>query len=253
MLQNFYCGLSGLQLPIPKYKFPEPFQSASRLSYYSSFFNSIEVNSTFYALPQGKTLIKWSHEVSDNFKFTFKLWKQITHTKSLEFQESDVQRFFKVIEHVGDKKGSVLIQFPASVKSNCMPQLDRLLYAVSQNNIDKNWNVAVEFRDRSWYGDETYDLLGNFGCTMALHDKSGAGSPHLTSRFDTLYVRFHGPQGNYRGTYSEAFLYEYANYVCEWIADGKLVYVYFNNTAGTAFHDSRKFSEYVKEMEHANR
>src|SRR6478735_6068117 len=97
-LQNFYSGISGLVLPIPKYKFPEAHQQSSRLTYYSSLLNSIEINRSFYVLPRGKTMAKWSHEVPENFTFTFKLWKQITHAKGLQFKESDVKDFLNAID-----------------------------------------------------------------------------------------------------------------------------------------------------------
>ena len=52
-----------------------------------------------------------------------------------------------------------------------------------------------------------------------------------------MYVRFHGPTGNYRESYVDDFLYEYASYINEWIEEGKTVYVYFNNTMGDAFNN----------------
>src|SRR5689334_19673831 len=115
---RFFSGLSGIVLPVPKYKFPEEFQQTSRLTYYASHFNSIEINSSFYALPRAITVAKWAAQVPEKFRFTFKLWKQITHAKSLQFEKSDVQQFMDVINSVGDKKGCVLVQFPASFKSH---------------------------------------------------------------------------------------------------------------------------------------
>ena len=74
----FYSGLSGLQLNIPQYLYPPPFENASRLTYYASLFNSIEINSSFYKIPKAATVAKWAACVPENFKFTFKLWKGIT-------------------------------------------------------------------------------------------------------------------------------------------------------------------------------
>lgn len=86
MLSGFYSGLSGLALPIPKYLFPEPHRNSSRLTYYASLFNSVEINSTFYKLPMQKTVSKWAGEVPENFRFTFKLWKEITHVPGINFK-----------------------------------------------------------------------------------------------------------------------------------------------------------------------
>ena len=176
---SFFSGISGVVLPIPKYKFPEDFQKSSRLTYYSSLFNSVEINRSFYVLPNGKTLAKWSNEVPENFKFTFKLWKQITHAKGLEFHESDVKNFMDAIENVGDKKGCLLIQFPASIKKHNIDQLQHLLHVVQINNSSKLWKVAIEFRDNSWYTEDTYNLVDAYGATVVIHDKSRVASPHM--------------------------------------------------------------------------
>jgi uncharacterized protein YecE (DUF72 family) len=242
---TFYSGTSGLVLPFPKYKFPEEFQQSSRLTYYSSLFQSIEINRSFYVLPKGKTIGKWSDEVPEHFRFTFKLWKQITHVKGLHFQEMDVKNFMDAIENVGAKKGCLLVQFPASVKSENLHQLERLLHVLEANNPNNAWKVAIEFRDSSWYNEDTYNLVDAYGATIVMHDKSRTDSPPNTLRSNTVYIRFHGPQGDYRGTYSQAFLYEYATYIREWLAEGKSVFVYFNNTMGTALADLKKINEYV--------
>ena len=242
---TFYSGTSGLVLPFPKYKFPEDFQKSSRLTYYSSLFKSIEINSSFYALPNGKTLAKWSIEVPEHFKFTFKLWKQITHAKGLQFHEPDVKKFMDAIDNVGGKKGCLLIQFPASVKSQSMHQLEQLLHVVKASDTNSSWKVAIEFRDSSWYTEDTYHLVDAYGAAIVIHDKSKAASPHVTLSSKTVYIRFHGPQGDYRGTYSEAFLHEYATYIHEWLGERKSVFVYFNNTMGNAFDNLKKLNDYV--------
>ena len=251
IFRTFYSGISGLVLPFPKYKYPEEFQKSSRLTFYSSLFNSIEINRSFYALPIGRTVAKWSHEVPDYFKFTFKLWKQITHVKDLQFQESDVKSFMHAIDNVGEKKGCLLIQFPASVKSQLMHELNHLLDVVQVNNANNSWTVAIEFRDSSWYNKNTYNLVDAYGATIVMHDKSRAASPHLTLNSKRKYIRFHGPQGDYRGTYDEPFLHEYAAYIHEWLVEGKSVFVCFNNTMGKAFENLQKLNEYVRQFNHA--
>src|ERR1700722_3888388 len=97
---TFYSGISGLQLPIPKYLFPPPFENASRLTYYSSLFNSIEINRSFYKIPRSPTLVKWAASVPEKFKFTFKLWKGVTHNKDFSFNKEDVSEFFESINSV---------------------------------------------------------------------------------------------------------------------------------------------------------
>src|SRR5438045_1404405 len=99
----FYSGASGLYLPVPKAQYPPAFQGKSRLEYYSSLFNSIEINSIFYKLPRHSTVVNWANSVPDNFRFTFKVSKTITHVKNLDFVVKDVDDFINTVENSGDK------------------------------------------------------------------------------------------------------------------------------------------------------
>ena len=244
-LLNLYSGLSGLELPIPKYLFPEPYQNASRLTYYATFFNSIEINSTFYKLPMPKTIERWVLEVPENFKFTVKLWKEITHVKELDFKQADINQFFNVIAKIGYKKGCLLIQFPPSLGKSCIMQLDALLNCINKANVNAAWKIAVEFRNKSWYHEEVYELLGSHKAGIVIHDIPKSLTPLINHTTDFIYVRFHGPTGNYRDSYSESFLAEYATYIKEWLEEGKTVYVYFNNTMGDAFKNLETLNKFI--------
>lgn len=231
---TFYSGLSGLQLHIPKYLYPPPFENTSRLTYYSSFFNSIEFNSTFYKIPQAATVTKWAASVPEKFRFTFKLWKGITHNKGLIFNKEDVSAFFKSINSVKEKKGCLLIQFPPSLGREYTVQLNKLLSCIKEINTAQDWKVAIEFRNKSWYHENVYDLLYFNKAAIVIQDIPKSATPFLNHKSDFLYIRFHGPAGNYRDSYSDDFLNEYATYHNEWIEEGKTVHVYFNNTMGDA-------------------
>ncbi len=244
-LPNYYSGISGLQLPIPKSAFPEEFQSATRLHYYSTLFNSIEFNTTFYKLLKPSTVGKWCTEVKEEFKLTFKLWKQVTHNKKLAFDKEDVRRFFATIEPAGNKKGGILIQLPPGIRIDHHNELVQLLTTVRQCDPQHSWDTAVEFRHTSWYCQQVYDLLENFQMTLVFHDKSRSATPFFDNSFDFIYLRFHGPEGDYKGSYSRDFLSEYATYINEWLAAGKKVYVYFNNTMGDALGNLNTLNQFV--------
>ena len=246
-VHKFYSGLSGLQLPVPKYLFPPPFENASRLTYYSSFFNSIEINSSFYKIPQAATVTKWADSVPENFRFTFKLWKEITHCKGLHFKKEDVAAFFISINAAKGKTGSLLIQFPPGLGSDYYLQLKKLLSCINEQNVKQQWNVAVEFRNVSWYHEKVYDLLNFYKATLVIHDIPKSATPLIDQPTDFIYARFHGPTGNYRDSYSEDFLHEYATYINDWLADDKTVYVYFNNTMGDAFKNLKTLNNFVYE------
>jgi len=244
---TFYSGLSGLQLDIPKYRYPPPYENVSRITYYSSFFNSIEINRSFYKIPQATTVTKWAAAVAENFKFTFKLWKQITHSKELNFKNEDVYAFFKSINSSGDKKGCLLIQLPPGLDTINMKQLNKLLSCITEIKTMHHWKIAVEFRNKSWYNKPVYDVLNLYKAAIVIHDKLNVATPLIQYTADFIYVRFHGPEGNYRGNYTEDFLYDYATYINEWQAAGKIVYVYFNNTMGGAFNNLKKLNSLLHE------
>lgn len=115
--ENYYSVTSGLLLPVPnKLHYPKEFQEKSRLCYYASLMDSIEINSSFYKVPQVSTMKKWAADVPEEFRFTFKLFKEITHNKDLAFDPEVVSSFFSVISHVEEKKGCLLVQFPPERK-----------------------------------------------------------------------------------------------------------------------------------------
>lgn len=242
---SFYSGTSGLVLPITKRLFPPGFQDKSRLTYYASLVNSIEINSSFYKVPMASTVQKWAAEVPVSFQFTFKLWREITHTKQLAFNQQDVERFMQVIANAGPKKGCLLVQFPPSVKIDKVQQVQSLLQCITQIDEQHEWKIAVEFRDAAWYQESVYEMLQQYGASMVLHDKRSVATPMVEGEASFVYLRFHGPGGDYRGTYEDDFLYEYAQYIKAWQEDGKTVFVYFNNTMGNAIQNLRTLNKYV--------
>lgn len=245
-IENYYYGTSGLLLPVPnKSHYPEEFQDKSRLCYYSSLTNSIEINSSFYKIPLPTTVKKWASDVPEEFRFTFKLFRDITHNKDLAFDSNTLVRFFEVIAGVGEKKGCVLVQFPPSVRIGHYLQLQLLMSFLRDINSVWGWRIAVEFRHPSLYTEDVYELLETYQFGMVIHDKFPANSPVKESHPDFIYLRFYGPGGNYRGSYEDDVLSEYASYITEWLHDGKKVFVYFNNTMGEAHANLNMLRQFV--------
>lgn len=246
---RIFTGASGLVLPVPnKLCYPPEFQDKSRLAYYGSLFNSIEINSSFYKVPMAATVKKWAESVPEDFRFTFKLWRDITHNKELAFNPDDVFLFIERLAAVNSQKGCLLIQFPPSNSSTNLRALERLLRTLEIANEGHNWQLAFEFRHSSWYNDDLYQLLENYKSTLVVHDIPASATPTLNLTSDEVYVRFHGPNGGYRGSYPDDFLYEYAQYITEWYDEGKTIYVYFNNTMGDAVNNLIKLNSYLRDL-----
>src|SRR4051812_17153306 len=97
-MKNYYSGTSNVMLPVPnKSFFPIEYRDKSRLHYYATFFNSVEINCSFYKVPMPRTIERWANDVPEGFRFTFKLWKGVTHAKELNYNSADVRSFMQVI------------------------------------------------------------------------------------------------------------------------------------------------------------
>lgn len=242
---KFYSGCSGLHLPVPRAQYPPEFQGKSRLAYYSFLFNSIEINSIFYKLPRHSTVVNWAETVPDNFRFTFKVSKTITHIKGLDFAKKDVTDFIKTVENISDKKGCLLAQFPPSLKIEKLDELQNLLEALGEATQYTPWRIAMEFRNSTWYEREVYELLHEFNVSMVIHDIPASATSLDEPVGEFIYLRFHGPEPRYRGNYSDEFLQRYAGYIKQWIKEGKTVFAYFNNTVGDAAGNLITLNNYV--------
>jgi uncharacterized protein YecE (DUF72 family) len=229
------AGTSGLVLREPnKQAFPEEHKQKPRLTYYATLFNSIEINSSFYKVPMPVTFTKWANMVPAGFQFTVKLWRDITHARGFLYDPAHISLFMKAAANMGQKKGCLLIQLPPSVAWNKIDKLEELLQQVREGNTNPAWKLAVEFRDKSWYRRETYELLDKFRCTLVLHDMPASVIREYHGTTDFIYVRFHGVKGDYKGGYPDEHLQEYAAKIKSWLQQGKDVYTYFNNTIGDA-------------------
>jgi uncharacterized protein YecE (DUF72 family) len=229
---SFYSGTSNVVVPIKQSQYPPEAKGASRLQYYAMLHSSVEINATFYKVPKRATIEKWGESVPHNFKFTFKVPKAVTHAKDLQFSGADLETFVAAVGGVGHKKGCLLVQLPPSIKQDMQEEVEGILEGLSSDA--KGWHIAVEFRHTSWYKSAVYRMLQHYGAGMVEHDLPKAPTPQVTVADDVKYLRFHGPEGTYRGSYDEPFLAGHANRIAAWVKEGKEVYVYFNNTLGAA-------------------
>lgn len=231
-------GTSNIVLPVSKPGFPPEYRSGSRLAYYASLFDTVEINSSFYRVPQFGTFARWAADVPAGFRFSVKLWKGITHIKKLDFSEGDVIAFLEAAAGLGNKRGCLLVQFPASVTVELFSKVEQLLQLLTNIDKKRGWYITVEFRHNSWYIAEMYELLDELGCSVVLHDMKGSETTFLNGKAKAVYVRFHGTAPNYGGSYSAEELRKTGKRADDWLKKGKEVYVYFNNTLGEAFRNA---------------
>jgi uncharacterized protein YecE (DUF72 family) len=239
MTGKIRIGTSNGHMPGNKLSFPPAYQVKRRLHYYSSLFNTIEVNSCFYKTPLRSTYEKWAADVPEDFQFTLKLTRDITHAKDLNGEVSCMDSFLQAARGTGNKKGCLLIQFPGKINLEHFTQVQNIFEQLRLLDPEHEWRKAIEFRNEKWYVGETTELLNEHNASMVLHDFSKAKVSTLVGNADFVYLRFHGPTGNYRGSYSDRVLDEKAQAITAFLQTGKDVYAYFNNTAGNAFENAR--------------
>lgn len=243
---SFYSGTSNIVLPVKQSAYPPRFKGASRLTYYASLHTSVEINSSFYQVPKPATVEKWRESVPSLFRFTFKVPKAVTHAKGLRFSGRDLELFTEAVAGAGDKKGCLLVQLPPSVKQDLQEELESILESLYSDA--KGWKIAVEFRDNSWYNSTVYRMLQSFGAGVVEQDLPKSATPQVTVAEEFRYLRFHGPEGTYRGSYEAAFLSRHAKRVADWVKEGREVYVYFNNTMGDALGNLETLNALVAEQ-----
>lgn len=228
-----YCGTSNIVLPVAnKSLFPPEYRNLSRLRYYSTLFNSVEINQTFYKLPRPLTIERWAADVQNGFRFSVKMWKGITHNKQLAYLPDDVIRFMHTVSGFGNTKGALLIQLPAGTTGENLDRLASLLALVSKHN--DGWRIAVECRHVSWYTPQLEDLLKSHRATLVEHDMPASMVIAPLAGTPFRYIRFHGIAGDYHGSYGQSQLRTHAEDFRTSENRGREVFCYFNNTIGDA-------------------
>ncbi len=238
MKKRLFIGTSGWSYKHWKEKFyPEKLPQTKWLEYYAQHFNTVELNASFYRLPKEVTVKNWYKRTPENFKFTVKGSRVITHIKKLKDCKEAIDLFYRVFEPLKDKLALVLYQLPPSLHYN--PELLEDFLKIIPGNISH----VFEFRHKSWFVDGTYEVLEHHGAHFCISDYPGREAPPICVG-DLAYLRFHGYKKRYGGEYPQEHLIDSARMICEWIKEGKEVFAYFNNDAeGYAVSNARELKE----------
>src|SRR5690606_3365606 len=170
-------GTSGIVLPGPKATFHEVFRAGSRLHYYASLFNTLEINSSFYKVPLAATFEKWAAEVPEDFKFTVKLWRGITHSRHLVYAPDDIDSFMHAADRLGTKRGCLLIQFPASITAAYIKDVERILARLKELDAAGAWHFAAEVRHNRWYENTASNQFEKYKAVLDVHDMPESKTP----------------------------------------------------------------------------
>lgn len=185
---QIYVGCSGWSYSSWKGPFyPIDLDNSEWLNYYSHVFDFVEIDSSFYRIPTAFTVKNWLKKTPDNFRFTAKFPKVITHDKRLKNVENELEIFFSQIDPLQDKTSALLIQLPPSL--GIVEGLEALREFVPE--LDNRFRYAVEVRNNSWFQDLAYSFFANNNICMVWSQLAGLRTPPVITT-DFLYVRFIG-------------------------------------------------------------
>ncbi|MCM8784073.1 MAG: DUF72 domain-containing protein [Candidatus Omnitrophica bacterium] len=205
--------------------YPEGLRENKWLEYYSKFFNTVELNVTFYRLPRRSTFENWYKKTPKDFVFVVKGSRYITHVKKLNGINDDLLKLFNLLKELKEKLGIVLWQFPPDMKLD-IKRLEKFCKDISGYKI----RYAFEFRHSSWFNEEVYTLLRNYNFSLCIaHSPFWPMVEIVTSDF--IYLRFHGGKTLYGSEYTEKELKFWVDKAKIWIEKGIDLYAYFNNDA----------------------
>jgi uncharacterized protein YecE (DUF72 family) len=208
--------------------FPDRLPIKVQLQYYASQFDSVELNGVFYRTPTEDSVRTWNAETGKDFLFTWKASKFITHWKRLSPASANSLALLEQrISLLGDKAGPILFQLPPQFPRD----VERLKAFLGLLSGKRRYNF--EFRHPSWYAPEIFKLLKSHNVSLCLSDHHDAPAPWRRTA-DFVYIRGHGPAGDYQGSYSESTLRNWAKRILSWKKQGYDVLVYFDNDQKSA-------------------
>jgi uncharacterized protein YecE (DUF72 family) len=217
---KLYVGTSGFAYKEWRGRFyPEGISSKEMLSFYSKRLNAVEINNTFYRMPNPSIVEGWAAQVSEDFQFALKAPRRITHFKRLKNAQQDVEYFVSTVSTLGARLGPVLYQLPGNFPCD-LQVLQAFL------NFLSGTRAAFEFRHQSWLKPETFQLLQAGQCALCVSDALSDSPPEIVVTAPFGYLRLRKPG------YGDAELVSWRNRILaqEW----ESAYVFFKHESAAA-------------------
>jgi len=227
-MSNLYLGTIGFSYDFWKDTFyPNKTPSKNYLNYYSSKFNTVEIDSTFYSIPTEKTVTNWKQQTPLNFRFALKFPQIITHIKRLKDCQNETRVFLQRVNLLEEKLGPLLLQFPPNFTAEHLPDLTDYL-----QSLPKPRRYVVEVRNKSWLNKDFYSALSAKGVALAWAEAAlSLQVSEVTADF--LYLRWEGNRKKVNGTLGKIEvdrkddLKAWANKLSSFLENQITVYGYF--------------------------
>jgi uncharacterized protein YecE (DUF72 family) len=212
-----WVGTSGYAYPEWRGSFyPEKMQTTKMLAYYAERFPTVEINNTFYRMPNAKVLEGWSAQTPEGFKLTLKAPQRITHHKRLRDCADDVKYFLEVASTLGPKLGAILFQTPPYLRMN-LEVFDGFLAMLPAGLM-----AAFEFRHKSWMEADVFSRLQAKGLALCVADSENFSTPvEITAGYAYFRLRDEG--------YQPADIERWAQVIRDKTAGCSEVFVYFKH------------------------
>lgn len=183
LMPRLFVGTSGYNFPEWRGSFyPPKLPSKQWLEYYAQQLSTVEINYTFYRMPNEKTIAGWNAATPEAFTFVLKAPQRITHIARLRNIDEPLRIFLELIRKLNAKLGAVLFQLPPNFKKD----FARLSDLLTQFPTDVR--AACEFRHASWWSDDVYDLLRSTNTALCIADTEEGTTP-LVSTANFGYIR----------------------------------------------------------------
>jgi uncharacterized protein YecE (DUF72 family) len=239
-----YIGCSGYYYNHWKSLFyPEDMPRNKWLIYYAEHFNTVEINNTFYKMPDEKSVKNWYSVTPADFVFAVKGFRFITHLKKLNADNIFIDylnRFQQTAGLLKEKTGPLLWQLPGNFGKN-IPKLEKFCSLLS---ID--FHHVFEFRNETWFTPEVYELLKKYKHGLCIISGPASNPEGIKITSEIAYIRFHGENSWYRDSYSNEALQDWKNKLDNVGADK--LFAYFNNDMNAyAVKNGRYFASLYKE------
>ncbi len=200
--------------------YPENQPKAKWLEYYAQEFDTVELNATFYRLPNETTFQNWFRRTPEGFLWALKASRYITHIKRLADVNEALKRFYDLVGHLDTKLGPLLFQLPPSLK------YDAHLAKTFLEHLDPSFRHAIEVRHPSWLNNEFFRQLQDNNTAFCISDTAGRYPYGEEITADFVYIRLHGSRKLYASEYTREELEIWAGKINDW---RRKTFVYFDN------------------------
>lgn len=203
--------------------YPAGTKANEMLAHYRHDFDTVELNNTFYQLPNESTFDNWRDSTPANFRYAVKGSRFITHMIKLKDAQRGLTNFMPRAERLGDKLGPILWQLPPGWKVN-VERLEEFLSILPPQH-----RYTFELRNETWMTDQVLEVLRKYNAAFCIYELAGYHSP-IEITADWIYIRLHGPtRFKYQGSYKDNQMEEWADRIRSWSRKMKAIYVYFDN------------------------